>query len=165
MKKIISNLLAAVCIISITVLSVSVMTSAKGITSAQQAKTKALQKVPGAHVTEVESDNENGTQVYEVKLYKGSKEYELIYRASDGKLIAYEWEETVVHKSYKALLSKAACKKLAKKKVPGATVLWIERDDDDGIEVCEIKMKKGSVKYELKYHGRTGKLLEYKWEK
>lgn len=43
--------------------------------------------------------------------------------------------------------------------------MWMERDDDDGIEIYEVEMKKGSVKYELKYHGRTGKLLEYKWEK
>ena len=164
MKKIISNFLVIVCIISLAVLSVSVMASAKGITSAAQAKTKALQKVPGAHVTEVESDYEKGKQVYEVKLYKGTKEYELTYRASDGKLIAYGWEEEPVRSS-KALLSKAACKKLAKKKVPGATVLWVERDDDDGIEIYEVEMKKGSVKYELTYHGRTGKLLEYKWEK
>ncbi len=165
MKKTISNFLVAICIISLTVLSVSAMVSAKGITSEQQAETKALQKVPGARVTEVEQDYEKGTKVYEVKLYKGTKEYELTYRASDGKLIAYGWEEEVVKRSNKALLSKAACKKLAKKKVPGASVVWMERDDDDGIEIYEVEMKKGSVKYELKYHGRTGKLLEYKWEK
>lgn len=165
MKKLFSNFLVTVCILSFAVLSISVMASAKGLTSAQQAKTKALQKVPGAHVAEVESDFEKGKKVYEVKLYKGTKEYELTYRASDGKLIAYSWEEESVQHSSKALLSRAACKKLAKKKVPGATVLWIEDDEDDGIETYEIKMKKGSVTYELKYHGRTGKLLEYKWEK
>lgn len=96
MKKTISNFLVAICIISLTVLSVSAMVSAKGITSEQQAETKALQKVPGARVTEVEQDYEKGTKVYEVKLYKGTKEYELTYRASDGKLIAYGWEEEVV---------------------------------------------------------------------
>ena len=37
-------------------------------------------------------DYENGGLLYEVTLIKGSREYNLKYRASDGKLMEYEWE-------------------------------------------------------------------------
>lgn len=37
------------------------------ISSANQAKQKALQKIPNAVVTEVDMDRENGEQVYEIE--------------------------------------------------------------------------------------------------
>ena len=66
------------------------------ISSANQAKQKALQKIPNAVVTEVDMDRENGEQVYEIELVKGSKKYEITYRSSDGKMLAYGWEKTTV---------------------------------------------------------------------
>lgn len=41
----------------------------------------------------------------------------------------------------------------------------MEEDDDDGVWVYEVDMKKGSKKYELKYNASNGKLVEYQWEK
>lgn len=63
------------------------------LSSANQARQKALQKVPNAVVTGVDADRENGEQVYEVELVKGSKKYDITYRASDGKMLEYGWEK------------------------------------------------------------------------
>ena len=52
------------------------------LSSANQARQKALQKVPNAVVTDVDEDRENGEQVYEVELVKGSKKYDITDRKS-----------------------------------------------------------------------------------
>ena len=65
----------------------------------------------------------------------------------------------------KKISSTAEAEKLASDYVKGATVLHVEKDDDDGIWVYEVNMKKGNKKYELKYNASNGKLVEYQWEK
>ena len=52
-------------------------------------------------------------------------------------------------------------KSIANKKVPGAQVVKVEYDNDDGIPVYEVEMIKGNMEYELKIHAKTGKILEY----
>ena len=39
----------------------------------------ALEKIPNATVTDIETDKENGVLVYEVDLIKGKKEYKIIF--------------------------------------------------------------------------------------
>lgn len=140
--------------------------SAKEVTSIYQAKRLAKAKVKGATVTEVDQDYENGTLVYEVQLIKGKKEYDLVYRASDAKLISYGWEinSIYIRNSSKSIISTNKCKKLAKKQVPGGTLTSIVKKYSDGIDIYKVVMKKGNKEYELKFHARTGKLLEYDWE-
>ena len=104
--------------------------------------------------------------VYEVELRKSGKEYKLEYRASDGKLLKYEWE--VLNPAFgnqnKKNLSKKEIKKKALKQVKSASVISIVLDHDDGMAQYEVKMRKGNKKYELVYNSKTGKLLEYQWE-
>lgn len=57
-----------------------------------QAKQIALKKVPGASVTKIERDKENGTVVYEVELVKGHYEYEIVIDAKSGKILHTEKE-------------------------------------------------------------------------
>lgn len=142
------------------------LVSAKEVTSIYQAKRLAKAKVKGATVTEIDRDYENGTLVYEVQLIKGKKEYDLVYRASDAKLISYGWEimSLYIKDSKKSIISTSKCKKLAKKQVSGGTITYIMKKYSDGIEIYKVVMKKGNKKYELKFHARTGKLLEYDWE-
>jgi len=167
MKKI--SMKATIC--SILVVTLSLMccfTSAEagGIRNANQAKAAALKKVPSATVIEVDTDKENGVPVYEVELYKAGKEYNLLYRASDGKLIEYGWEmKNISHTNQnKKNLTKTQIKKKALMKVKNATVNIIVLTHDDGIAQYKVKLKKGSKKYSLTYNSKTGKLLEYEWE-
>lgn len=65
----------------------------------------------------------------------------------------------------KKISSNTEAEELALDYVKGATVLHVEEDDDDGVWVYEVDMKKGGKKYELKYNASNGKLVEYQWEK
>lgn len=139
---------------------------AKEITTVRQAKKLAKKQVHGAVVTEVEKDDEDGSSVYEIKLTKGKKEYNLVYRTADSKLISYEWEisSRYIKKGKGKSIRTSQCKKLAKKQVPHGTVSHITKKHSDGIPLYKVKMQKGNRKYELKFHARTGKLLEYEWK-
>ena len=162
--KNIAALLAAGAVM-ITGLAAADSAAAAGISSANQAREKALKKVPNAVVTDTDLDTENGEQVYEIELVKGSKKYDITYRASDGKMTEYGWEKTTVSPSRnRAVISEEKCRRLALDRVKNATITAVSQKTDDGIDIYKVKMKKGSKKYELEFHARTGKLLEYEWE-
>lgn len=140
--------------------------SAKELSSVQQAEKQAKNQVSGAKIVKTEQDYEDGELVYEVELSKGKKEYNLVFRASDAKMISYEWEidSWNVSKGSGALIGLSKAKELAKEQVPKAKITSVMKKYSDGIDVYKIKMKTTSKKYELKIHARTGKILKYKWE-
>ncbi|MBP3703733.1 MAG: PepSY domain-containing protein [Lachnospiraceae bacterium] len=157
------------CALLMTMTQVNVKVFAKGksndkIKTLNQAKKLAKKKVPKASVTKVEADTDDGVAVYEVSLTKGGKEYDLTYRASDAKLIEYDWE--IINPAYanqsKQDMSKKAIKQKALKKVKNGKFTLVSLRIDDGMSEYKIKMKKGSYKYELVYDSKNGKLLEYK---
>lgn len=164
-KKISFMILVMFCMVFVGVFSFSDTAYAKKITSFAQVKKMALKKVKNAIVTEMDKDYEKGILVYEVHLLKGTKEYELTYRASDGKMLSYGWEQKKIdRRSKKKVMSESKCKKLARKEVPGGKITSIRKTRDDGIIKYKVKMQKDNKKYELEYHARTCKLLEYEWE-
>lgn len=165
MKNILKNM--TIFSLLLTAVLVSDMTAgAKKMNSAADAKEAALKEVPSATVVEVDTDMDDGVLVYDVELYKKGKEYNLKYRASDGKLMEYGWEITnpSTGDQSKADLSKKTIEKKAKKKVKNGKVISIHLKYDDGISEYKVKMSKGSKKYDLVYNSKTGKLLEYEWE-
>ena len=139
---------------------------AKKMTSAEEARKAALKKVPSATVLKVESDYDNGTHVYEVELLKGGKEYNFEYRASDGKMIQYDWE--ISNPPYpdqgRKNISRKSIQKKAKKKVKNATALRMVLEYDDGRAEYKVHLRKGNKNYTLVYDGKSGKLLEYEWK-
>lgn len=150
-------------------LSLSVLrlpAEAKQITSLKKAKQTARKKVPGATVTKVEMDTENGKTVYEVTLVKQKKEYQLKYRSSDAKLIEYEWE--IPNTSYsiqdKKNMKKSKIKAKARKKVQGGKITSTRLTIDDGLSEYKVSMTKGKRRYKLVYNAKNGKLLEYEWK-
>ena len=143
----------------------SASTAAAGISSANQAREKALKKVPNAVVTDTDLDTENGEQVYEIELVKGSKKYDITYRASDGKMTEYGWEKTTGSPSRnRAVISEEKCRQLALDRVKNATITAVSQKTDDGIDIYKVKMTAGNKRYTLEYHARTGALTEYKWK-
>lgn len=141
----------------------STIASAKGISSLEQAKKLAQQKVKSAAVTKVEADTDDGVAVYEVSLRKGNKEYELKYRQSDAKLLKYEWELHGIGygDQTKANVSRAKIKKKALKQVKKAKVRSIRLKSDDGRMEYKVLLQKGSYRYTLVYDAKKAKLLEY----
>lgn len=168
-RNIIMTVFLTICLVFTSVVFVPNTSYAKSISTINQAENLAKKKVKGAEVVEVDTDYEKGVFVYEIKLTKGKKEYDLTYRASDSKLISYGWE---IHSWYVSqgdgicgnTISRSKCKKLAKKQVSGGKILSMVKKHSDGIEIYKVKMNKGNKKYELEFHACTGKLLEYDWE-
>ena len=156
----------AACIMSAGILCIPSTVYAKKITSFHQLESLAEKEVKGAHIIEVDKDYEKGIIVYEARLLKGKKEYELAYRASDGKLISQSWElrKAYVKKGSGKLIGLKKCKSLAKKQVSNGKIVKAVKKRSKGIDLYDIKMQKSNKKYELKYHARTGKLLEYEWK-
>lgn len=160
--------ICSVLFLALSVMGIFSTAEAKKMQSANDAKTAALKKVPSATVVEVDTDYDNGKLVYEVELSKSGKEYNLEYRASDGKLMKYEWEIKVPSSKDRNGAVKANALKQAEakalKKVSGAKISSSSKGKDDGMTQCKIVMKKGSKKYKLVYSASTLRLLEYEWE-
>lgn len=138
---------------------------AASISSERQAGEKALEKVPGATITETDQDYEKGMLVYEVQLVKGNKKYEITYRAKDARILEYSWEKiSVSPESQKAVLSESKIKRLAQNRVKKGTIVSIARKFDDGIDYYKVKMTDSSKTFKLEFHARTGALTEYEWK-
>lgn len=139
---------------------------AKQIQSLEAAKQAAKKQVPSAQVIEAEMDTDGGATVYEVSLRKGSKEYNLKFRASDGKLLEYEWElpNTSYSIQNKKNLAQSKIQKKALKQVKNARVKSIVLKTDDGLQEYKVVLKKGKRQYKLLYNAKNGKLLEYEWK-
>ena len=116
---------------------------AKGIKSISAARKKALREVKSAVVTEADIDYENGGIVYEIDLAKGNRDYTLIYRGSDGKLMEYEWdiENMEYNRQGKKNISKAQIKEKAKKKVKKAKITSAVLRYDDGLAEYKVILK------------------------
>ena len=165
MTKKFTMALFAVCFVAACILGYPQNVKAAKLNSSTQAKNKALAKVSGATVIETDRDYENGVLIYEIKLVKGNKAYDLTYRASDAKLIEYEWEKISVGASKdKSLISEDQCRQLAQNKVKNGKILSIVQKTDDGIDIYKVKMQSGNKAYTLEFHARTGALIDYKWK-
>lgn len=134
---------------------------AKKITSSSQAEKMASEYVKGATVLFVEEDKDDGVLTYEVDMKKGSKKYELVYQASNGKLIEYKWEKTN-HKKGSKKVSEKEIRNKAGQKVKNAEITEISYDTDDA--EYEVELTSKSKKYELDYSA-DGTLISYQWEK
>lgn len=164
-NKTLRKILLVICCICAALLVCPNSVSAAKIKNERQAIKLAKKEVPNAEITEIDRDYEDGVLVYEIELVKGSKKYNITYRASNGKKLAYSWEKMYVSpKRSKAMISKSTCRRLAKKKVKSGTILSLTRKIDDGVDIYKVKMKSGSKQYTLEYHARTGSLIEYEWK-
>lgn len=56
----------------------------------ERAKSIALKRVPGARITKIKLDYENGRPVYEGEMHKGGWEYEFDIDAVTGNIIKWE---------------------------------------------------------------------------
>lgn len=154
------------CLVLASVALIPGTSYAKSLSPAAQVKKLAQKKVKGAKIDKVKKDRENGVSVYEVKLSKGKKSYDLVYRVPGAKLISYEWKtkKQYLKKENGTIISKSKCKKLARKQVSKATVTSIAQKSSNGLDIYKVKMKKSNKKYELKFNAHTGDLIEYEWE-
>ena len=132
--------------------------------SLDDAKNIVLKKVPGATITEIKLDYDDGRKVYEGSAYKGSTEYDFEINASTGDIIKWESErmddDDNEYPVSSNIVTEAKAREAVLNKLPGATILSIELDEEDGVYVYEGDAKKDGVEYEFVVDAKTGKVLE-----
>lgn len=132
--------------------------------SMDDARALVLEKVPGATITKIELDYDDGRKIYEGEAYKDGYEYEFEINASTGKFIKWEqdWDDDH-HGSTSGLISAEKAEKAVLNKLPGATIRSMELDEDDGYYCYEGEAYKNGVEYEFVIDAYSGKILE--WER
>lgn len=156
---------SVLCLISsLSLLMLS--STAAAAANTDKASKAARKKVPGASITEVETDIDDGEAVVEVSLIKKNKKYSLKYRQSDTKLIEYEWElpNTSYSIQSKKNVALSKIKTKARKLVKGSKIISARLSVDDGLSEYKVSLKKGKRQYKLVYNAKNGKLLEYEWK-
>lgn len=158
------------------------------IISYEKAQTLALDHVSGAMVTDIDLDQESGTLVYEIELYKDGVEYDLILNAWTGEKLhlsshqdiwddddSFHWnhhgiaEGSAHHSSHHssasaASISLAEAKELLLAKVPSAQIKELELDTEDGRLVYEGELRNGNMEYEFQLDASTGVFIEWEQE-
>ena len=159
-----------------------------------QLRELALKEVPGAAVTDIDLELEKGIYVYQIELYQGGYEYDLVLNAKDGARISLksekdDWDEnggwvhhtgrnpvTTEQTQAKAqekptqqngassYIGVAKAKEIVLQKVPGATITKIELERDDGRVAYEGEAQKGKVEYEFDIDAYTGAILSWEEE-
>ena len=138
--------------------------------SMDEARTLVLKKVPGATITKIELDYDDGRKIYEGEAYKDGYEYEFEINASTGKFIKWEqdWDDDHHdddhHGSTSGLISAEKAEKAVLNKLPGATIRSMELDEDDGYYCYEGEAYKNGVEYEFVIDAYSGKILEWEQE-
>lgn len=165
MKKNLIKKVSVLCLASSLSL-VLLSPTAEAAYNTNKASKAAQKKVPGASITEIEMDTDDGEAVVEVSLVKKTKKYSLKYRQSDNKLIEYEWElpntSYSIQNKKNVKLSKIKAK--ARKLVKGSRIISARLSVDDGLSEYKLSLKKGKRQYKLVYNAKNGKLLEYEWK-
>lgn len=138
--------------------------------SMDEARTLVLKKVPGATITKIELDYDDGRKIYEGEAYKDGYEYEFEINASTGKFIKWEqdWDDDHHdddhHGSTSGLISAEKAEQAVLNKLPGATIRSMELDEDDGYYCYEGEAYKNGVEYEFVIDAYSGKILEWEQE-
>lgn len=150
-----------------------------------RAKEIILAKAPGAEITKLVLDEDDGILYYEGYARVDSKLYEFEVKADDGVIRKWELESdnsssnnsnsgsgststpkpTATPKPTTApstAISMDDARALVLEKVPGATIVKIEQDYDDGRKIYEGEAYKGSTEYDFEIDAATGKFI--KWE-
>lgn len=148
-----------------------------------RAKEIILAKAPGAEITKLVLDEDDGILYYEGYARVDGKLYEFEVKADDGVIRKWELESdnsgnnnsgsgststpkpTATPKPTTApstAISMDDARALVLEKVPGATIVKIEQDYDDGRKIYEGEAYKGNTEYDFEIDAATGKFI--KWE-
>lgn len=108
-------------------------------------------------------DWEDGRRVYEVEFYSGNTEYDYDVDAYTGEIRGFDYD--VEHYSIPQsgpYISREEAGRLAQDRAPGATLVKLELDCDDGRAVYEGELRDGRYEYEFEIDAVTGGFLQ--WE-
>ena len=164
-------------------------TSNTGLLTYEQAKTKASELNGGnTAIKSCELDKDNGVFYYDVDFLNGS---EVKLNAKTGELISKEPAKTTNNSQSannnnqssqstskapattnsssgssnnsgsSGKISEAKVREIVQAKVPGATIVKIELDYDDGILVYEVESYKDMYEYDFEINAASGVILDF----
>ena len=131
-----------------------------------KAKEIVLQKVPGATITKIELERDDGRVAYEGEAQKGKVEYEFDIDAYTGAILS--WEEEQSHHSGSGtqpagkVIGIKQVKAILEKKMPGAIIVDLDMDTVNGRLLYEGEVRKSGTEYDFEIDATTGTIL--KWE-
>lgn len=131
-----------------------------------------VKKQEKGKLLEIKVENEEGQPVYQIKLQKGTTEWEGIFDANTKKLLNVEQEEEYDSRTVKLSSIHLSPKKviaLAKKKVGGIPISWqLEQGRINDIPIYTIELVKnvsGQLEeIEVQVNSETGKILSIEKE-
>ena len=131
-----------------------------------------LSKVPNGKIIYVYMEYDDGIPVYEGKMVKGNKEYEISINGYTGAILDFESEYRYDYSNTSSsssntnlnLIGEAKAKEIMLNKVPGATIKNFCLDLDDRIPEYKGKLVKGYREYEVSVHAITGAIIDYSSE-
>lgn len=127
----------------------------------QRAGEIALRKAGGGTLAKIEFDEDDGRKIYEGKIIRDGTQYEFEIDARTGSIL--EWEQKQVSSSTKAsLIGAEKAKSIALSKLPGATLVEMELEDDDGRLHYKGELVRGHLEAEFEIDAYTGTILD--WE-
>lgn len=126
--------------------------------------------VTDANLLKLDLDRDDA--VYEVEFTSGSYYYDYDISAQNGSVLKYEKKQIYTPADSQpqsqpqtqgtAAISAEQAQEIVLAQVPGATMVKLELDRDDGRMVYEGECRKGQMEYEFKLDAQTGAILE--WE-
>lgn len=120
----------------------------------------------GSRVVDLDLEREHGLTVWEVKVVTGEAKYEVDVDAVTGEIVKDERESTDDLREYnsqldRAKLSYADAIDVVLEQYPGATVVELDLDEEDGAVVWEAEVVTADhVKYEMEIDAVSGKILQ-----
>lgn len=127
----------------------------------QRAGEIALQKAGGGTLSKIEFDEDDGRKIYEGKIIRDDTQYEFEIDARTGSIL--EWEQKRVVSSTKtALIGAEKAKSIALSKLPGATLVEMELEYDDGRLHYKGELVRDHLEAEFEIDAYTGTILD--WE-
>ncbi len=152
--------------------STSTSNSSTGLIGETRAKEIALNHagLTASQVSFVQAklDWDDGRQVYDVDFYSGNKEYDYEIDAASGAIRGYDFDienytipSTSTSASNGSYISREKAQQLAQAKAPGATLVKLEFDYDDGRAVYEGELRDGRTEYEFEIDASTGSFIKW----
>ena len=121
-------------------------------------------KASQATFIQVKLDWEDGRRVYEVEFYSGNTEYDYDVDAYSGEIRSFDYDvEDYTIPQPGSYISREEAGRLARDRAPGATLVKLELDYDDGRAVYEGELRDGRYEYECEIDAVTGSFLQ--WER
>lgn len=142
------------------------VTTSTSIT-ADQAKAVVLAQYPGATITSIKLENEDGSLVYEIKLKTtDGKSLEVSVDVQTKAVLQNEASETESEDEHEAIATQASitsdqAKAAVLVQYPGATIPNVKLENDDGSLIYKIELKTTDGKnIEVKVDAQNGEIIQ-----